>query len=109
MSDKTAVGHIISAVTSPIGIATAGVTAGPMAAEGLFGISKAREAINKPGPTPPPMPVPPSPIDQASAEFAAEQNQAKPQGRAANILSGPSGSLLSPQNLYSASKQLLGS
>lgn len=59
-------------------------------------------------PNPPP-PKAPSPIDQAAVEFAAEQKQAKPQGRAANILSGPNGSLLAPSNLYSASKQLLGS
>lgn len=54
-------------------------------------------------------PPPPTPISPQSAEYAAAQKQASIRGRAANMLTGSSGSLVSSSNLASASKQLLGS
>lgn len=109
MSSNTVLGKVLGVVGSPVSTAYAGITGGLPAAATTLGIKAATNAANGSGPTAPPAPIPPSPIDAASAEFAAAQNQAKPQGRAANILSGLNGSVLSQQNLYSASKQLLGS
>lgn len=107
---NTVVGKAIHAVTSPIGLA-ASALAGPAELVGntalKIGSDVAKKVAERPAVVAPP--TSPTAIDISSAEFAAEQKQGQPRGRAANILSGQNGSLLSSQNLYSASKQLLGS
>lgn len=95
MGHSTTLGAIFGGITNPIG-----AVAGAFSGSAIDAVTGNPSAPNT---------AAPAKLDPSSAEYAlAKKNQNKT-GRAANQLTGQTSSLLPQSNLYSASKQLLGS